>query len=255
MAAPGLSASRGTFAIRLATLAALAATWEALARSGIVFKGVTPSLVAIAAALAAELASGAFYRHLAVTAAEVAAGFAIGAVPGILLGIAFGARRALGAAADPYVAALATTPKIVFLPIVMLLVGIGPGSKVALGALSAIFPILIATAAGVRAIPPVYLRVGRALKLASAPMIRHVYLPALALPILAGMRLGLGVCIIGVLLGELKFSNAGLGFLANDYYTQFRIAELYALIALIFALAALANGAMSRLAARAAPGR
>ncbi len=251
MAAPGVTS--GTLAIRLGTLAVLAALWEALARSGIVFKGVVPSLAAIARALWGELSGAAFYGNFAVTAAEVGAGFAIGAVPGILLGIAFGARRGLGAAAGPYVAALATTPKIVFLPIVMLLVGIGPGSKVALGALSAVFPIVIATAAGMRAIRPVYVRVGRVLKLSPGQMVRRIYVPALALPIVAGMRLGLGVCIVGVLLGELKFSKAGLGFLANDYYAQFRIAELYALIVIIFALAALANAAMSRAAAGVEP--
>ncbi len=245
-----MNAMRSTAAIRVATILVLALAWEAVAQSGLLLKDVVPSLAAIAMALAEELAGAAFYRHLGVTLAEIALGFALGAVPGILLGILFGARRVLGAAADPYILALATTPKIVFLPIVMLLVGIGFGSKVALGAISAFFPIAIATTAGLRALPPVYARVGRAFKLTAAQMTRKIYLPALAVPIVSGLRLGLGVCIIGVLLGELKLSRAGLGFLANDYYGQFRIAELYALIILIFVLAALANGVMSRIAAR-----
>ncbi len=240
----------GAATIRFATIAVLALVWEAVAQSGLLFKGVVPSLGAIAAAVAQELIAAAFYRHLGITLAEIALGFAIGAIPGVLLGILFGSRRAIGAAADPYIATLATTPKIVFLPIVMLLVGIGFGSKVALGALSAFFPVAIATTAGLRAIPPVYVRVGRAFKLSAAQMIEKVYLPALAVPIVSGLRHGLGVSIKGGLLGELKLSRAGLGFLANDYYGQFRIAELYALIILIFVLAALANGVMSRIAAR-----
>jgi ABC-type nitrate/sulfonate/bicarbonate transport system permease component len=243
--------SERTLTIRLATVVLLALAWETLARSGLVYTGVVPSLAAIGVAAVEELTNAPFYRHLAVTLAEVAAGFALGAIPAIALGLLLGSRRVLGAAADPYVAALATTPKIVFLPIIMLLVGIGPGLKVALGAISAFFPIVIATTAGMRAIPPVYVRVGRAFKLSVWQMAAKVYLPALVLPILAGLRLGLGVCIIGVILGELKLSKEGLGFLANDYYGQFRIAELYALVAIIFVLAALANVAMSRLAAHA----
>jgi ABC-type nitrate/sulfonate/bicarbonate transport system permease component len=238
-------------AIRVSTLVAIALVWEATGRSGLIYNEVVPPLSAIALALVEELASARFYLHLGVTAMEVALGFAIAAVSGVALGLAFGIRRYLGAAADPYVAAIATTPKIVFLPIIMLTVGIGIGSKIAIGALSGIFPIIIGTAGGVRAVKPVLIRVGRAFNLTRGQMVRLVYLPALAVPIVTGLRLGLGVCIIGVLLGEIKLANAGLGFLANEYYTQFRIPSLYAVIAFIFVLAALANSAMSRLVRRA----
>ena len=251
MAAARLSARRDAALIRLLTLAGVLALWEALGQTGLVFGEALPPASAVAAAIAREIASLSFYRHLAVTLGEVAGGFLFGALPGVAFGLAMGARRVLGAAADPYVAALATTPKIVFLPIVMLAVGIGPGSKVMLGAISAFFPVAIAAAAGMRAIPPVFVRVGRAFNLRRGQMLRMIYLPALALPIITGLRLGLGVCIIGVLLGELKLASAGLGFLARDYYDQYNFASLYAVVVIVFALASLANGAMSLLARRA----
>jgi len=239
-------------AIRSLTLLALALAWEALGRSGLIYNDVVPPLSAIFGSAASEFVSPRFYRHLAVTAFEVGTGFAIACVFGISLGLAFGIRRYLGAAADPYVSALATTPKIVFLPIVMIAVGIGISSKVTLGALSGVFPIILATAGGVRGVRPVLIKVGHAFNLTTAQMVRTIYLPALALPIVTGMRLGLGVTIIGVLLGEIKLSNAGLGFLANDYYNQFRIAELYGVIGIVFFFAALANSAMSKLETRSA---
>ena len=238
--------------IRVVTLLMLALGWEALGRSGLIYNDVVPPLTAIFASIGNELISPRFYHHLAITAWEVVIGFTIATVIGVPLGLAFGVRRYLGAAADPYVSALATTPKIVFLPIVMIAVGIGITSKIALGALSGVFPIILATAAGVRGVRPVLIKVGHAFNLSSAQMVRKIYLPALALPIVTGMRLGLGVTIIGVLLGEIKLANAGLGFLANDYYNQFRIAQLYAVIGIVFVLAALANSAMSRLEARSA---
>ncbi len=251
MAPARLSARRDATLIRLVTLAGLLALWEVLGQTRLVFGEALPPASAVAAAIAGEIANLSFYRHLAVTLGEVAGGFVFGAIPGVAFGLAMGARRVLGAAADPYIAALATTPKIVFLPIVMLAVGIGPGSKVALGAISAFFPVAIAAAAGMRAIPPVFVRVGRAFYLLGGQMLRMVYLPALALPIVTGLRLGLGVCIIGVLLGELKLASAGLGFLARDYYDQYDFAALYAIVAIVFALASVANGVMSRLARRA----
>ena len=203
--------------IRIATLAIIALAWEALGRSGLVYNDVVPPISAILSAMASELVSAQFYRNLGVTLIEVAAGFTIATVLGVSLGLMFGIRAYLGRAIDPYISALATTPKIVFLPIVMIAVGIGMGSKITLGALSAIFPVMIATAAGVRGVPAVLIRVGRAFNLAPAQMIAKIYIPALIGPIMTGLRLGLGVAIVGVLQGEIKISNAGLGFLANDY--------------------------------------
>lgn len=236
--------------IRVVTLAGLALGWEALGRSGLFYNEVFPPLTAIFRAMATELVSPEFYYHLAITAWEVGVGFTIATTLGVSLGVLFGVQRYLGAAAAPYVAALATAPKIVFLPIVMIAVGIGISSKIVIGALSGVFPIILATAAGVRGVKPVLIRVGRAFNLSTAQMVRTIYLPALKLPIVTGMRLGLGVTIIGVLLGEIKLSKAGLGFLANDYYNQFRIAQLYSVIALLFILAALANAAMNKLQER-----
>lgn len=251
MSAAAHASRSGTGAIRLVTLAALLVLWEVLGQTGFVFGEALPPMSAVAAAAFREVVSLPFYRHLGVTLGEVAGGFAFGAIPGIACGLVLGARRILGAAADPYIAALATTPKIVFLPIVMVAVGTGPGSKVALGAISAFFPVVIATAAGMRAIPAVFVRVGRAFNLGAGQMVRKIYLPALAVPIVTGLRLGLGVCIIGVLLGELKLASAGLGFLARDYYDQYNFPALYAIVAIVFALAAFANAAMSRLVRRA----
>lgn len=236
--------------IRVATLIVLALVWEGIGRSGLVYAGVVPPLSAILSSAARELVSARFYEHLGITLFEIVVGFAIGSGLGIAVGLAFGIRRYIGRAADPYVAALATTPKIVFLPIVMLAAGIGVASKVTLGALSAFFPVAITMATGVRGVRPVLIRVGRAFNLSTPQMVFKIYLPALMLPMITGLRLGLGVTVIGVLLGEIKLAKAGLGFLASDYYNQFRIPELYGVILLIFILAALANSAMGLLERR-----
>jgi NitT/TauT family transport system permease protein len=80
--------------------------------------------------------------------------------------------------------------------------------------------------------------------------VRKVYLPALVAPIVTGLRLGLGVATIGVLLAEIKFSDRGLGHRAIQHYQFFRIAEMYAVLIASFALAVAANAAMGRLARR-----
>jgi ABC-type nitrate/sulfonate/bicarbonate transport system permease component len=243
-------AERRVLAIRVATILVLVIAWEVMSRSGLFYEGVVPSAVLIVPAVFDLLTDPVFYRHLVVSGAEILAGLAIAAALAIPLGILFGARRFLGRVVAPYVMALATTPKIVFLPIVMLLVGIGPESKTALGALSAFFPIVLSTTAGVVHVSRVHLNVGRSFNLTTWQMVSKIYLPSLVQPILTGLRLGLGVAIIGVLLGEIKLSNAGLGFLASDFYSQYRIPHLYAVLILIFALAVAANAVMGLTARR-----
>lgn len=236
--------------VRALTLLAAALVWEGVARSGWLYEGVVPPLTAVARAFVVLLVTGDTYRHLAVTAWEVAAGFGIGLVAGIAFGILMGARPFFGRAMAPYVDGLATAPKIIFLPIVMLLFGVGITSKIALGALSAFFPVTLNTAAGMHGISPVLIRVGRSFRLSRAQMVRMIYLPALRGSIIVSMRLGLGVAIIGVLLAEIKLADRGLGFLAIDHYNQFRIPDMYALLLFIFILAIGANVLIGRLSPR-----
>jgi len=243
-------ASRGRFGlvtlIRAATLILLWALWEGAARSGLFYEGALPSSFKIARAAAGLFLMPAFYYNLGVTVLEVAAAMVIGVATGLAVGLALGASRFAGKAFEPYVQYLAPAPKIIFLPVFMVMFGIGPGSKVAIGALSCFFPMALSVIAGVRQVDPVLLRVGRSFQLTLAQTIAKIYLPALLPPIATGLRLGLGVAIIGTLLGEIKMSNRGLGFLIMQDYGRFDIAEMYAVLAVMFVLVTLANGAIAR---------
>ncbi len=233
--------------IQIGTLIVCWALWEAIARSGLFYRDIVPSSFKVAAALFRHLADPGFYHHLWVTTYEVAVGFAIGASIGVALGILFGARRFLGRIMDGYIMALAPAPKIVFLPILMVLFGIGTGSKVAMAAVSAFFPIVLSTVAGMQLINPTLVKVGRSFNASTWQMVTKIYLPSLVMPVITGFRLGLGVAVIGALLGEIKLSNAGLGFLAIQYYEMFRVPDMYAVIIVIFALSMGANALMTHL--------
>ncbi len=140
-----------------------------------------------------------------------------------------------------------------FLPILIALCGVGPSSKIAMGALSCFFPVALSVASGMAQIDPVHLRVGRSFGLSRRRMMRSVVLPSLVRPLATGLRLGLGVAVIGCLLGEIKLSNRGLGFLAIQFYGQFRIPQMYAVVIVIFLLAGLGNMLIGRLQRAARP--
>ena len=241
-----------TTRLRLIAAVALVVLWEAASWSGLFYRGVLPSVLQIGASLARLLAQPVFWWHLGTTAMEVALALLIGGALGIAVGIVVGGGPMLRRTYEPALHYVAPTPKIVFLPILIVLCGVGPASKVAMGALSCFFPVALSVASGMGLISPVHLRVARSFRLSRWRLLRSVYLPSLVAPMVTGLRLGLGVAVIGCLLSEIKLSNRGLGFLAIQYYSQFRIPEMYAVLIVVFALAGAGNLLFGRVRIRGA---
>ncbi len=236
--------------IRVATCVILLLAYEGIARSGLLYQDVVPSLLSIFRALGMVLITGDFYFHLGVTMIELLAAFALGTLAGIAVGISFGLWRLLGEVLDPWVHYLAPTPKIVFLPIVVLFFGTGMGSKIAMGTVSAFFPVAVATFAAMRLVRPVFLKVAVTLHASTWQTVRLVYLPSLVAPVVGAMRIGLGATVIGVLLAETKMSRSGLGNLIAQDYSFFRIPEMYSLLIVVFFIAWAGNAAMEALSRR-----
>src|SRR5204862_1383171 len=188
-----------------------------------------------------------YYWHLWVTTSEVGTGLIIGGVLGLIVGIVLGANRMLAKSFEPYLYYLGPTPKIIFFPIMIMWFGVGPGSKVAMGAISCFFPVALNAAGGMRQIDQVLIRVGRSFRANTWQMVTKIYLPAMRHPIINGVRLGLGVALIGTLLAETKLSNRGIGFLVNQAYNLFNMPQTYSLLIGLFVVAIGANTVIGRL--------
>lgn len=240
--------------LRIVGAIVLIGLWEAAGRSGLFFNDILPPVWRIVQAMGELLISREFYEHVGVTLFEILVAFAIGTSAGMVAGLALGVSRRAGDVFEPFIHYLAPTPKIVFLPILLVLFGVGVGSKIALGAISCFFPMALNIAAGVRQVSPVLLRVGRTFSLTPWQTVRMIYLPALVPPIGTGLRIGLGVAVVGCLLSEYKLARAGMGFLAGQYGDKFAIAPMLAVLILIFILAALGNAAIERLVRLPGPG-
>ncbi len=233
--------------VRVAIILAVLVIWEAVAASGLLYRDVVPRLGLIAAALWKLLTTPEYYFHLWVTGYEIAAGLLIGGLTGLVVGLALGANRLLAKAYEAYLYYLGPTPKIIFFPVMIMWFGVGSGSKIAMGAISCFFPVALSTAAGMRQIDSVLIRVGRSFRLNAWQMATKIYLPAMRAPIVNGVRLGLGVAIIGTLLAETKLSNSGIGFLIYQAYSLFDMPRMYAMLIVLFILAIGANALVGRL--------
>jgi NitT/TauT family transport system permease protein len=242
--APWLSA---VSLVRVVIALAVLLSWQLLAVSGLYYGDVIPTLPVIGRALVGLLGSADFYWHLLGTIEEVAAALAIGGVCGVAAGLVIGANRFLASAYEPYLYYLGPTPKVIFFPVLIMWFGIYAGSKIAMGALSCFFPIALNVAAGMRQIDPVLIRVGKSFRANPWQMTQKIYLPAMRHPVINGLRLGLGVALIGTLLAETKISKRGIGFLVNDFYAKFQMPQLYAILIVLFVLAIGVNALVARI--------
>ncbi len=233
--------------LRIALIVGVLAVWQAVAESGLLYRDVVPSLVAIAGALVETLAKPEFYFHLYTTAYEIAFAMLFGGITGLTVGLLLGGSPLLSKAYEVYLYYLGPCPKIIFFPLMILWFGIGPGSKTAMGAISCFFPIALNVAGGMREIDAVLIRVGRSFRANTWQMVTKIYLPAMRYPVINGIRLGLGVALIGTLLAETKLSNRGMGFMIIQAYDFFRMPEMYALLIILFVIAIGANALIGRL--------
>ena len=239
--------SRRVLAVRIAIVVAVLVLWEGVAASGLLLRDVVPSLLTIGKALGKVLASGDFYANLAITASEIGVGLLLGGFSGIAVGILLGANRFLAHAYEALIHYLGPTPKIIFFPVMIMWFGVGSGSKIAMSAVSCFFPIVISVAAGMRQIDRVLIRVGQSFRATTWQMVTRIYLPAMRAPLVNGIRLGLGVAIIGTLLAETKLSNKGIGYLIIQAYARFDMPQLYAMLILLFVVSIAANALIGRL--------
>ena len=239
--------------VQTLTVIALLIAWEMIGRTGLLFPELFPSVAEIFQSLWVYVTTPLLLPHLNASLYEVGGGLLLGTLSGIPLGVVFGSRRSFIQVMEPLILYLAVVPKIIVFPIFILFLGIGTGSKLAVAAIASFFPIVLLTIAGMREVRPVYLDVARTLGASKFQVAAQVYLPAIAGYVFTGVRIGLGASVTGALLAETKIAKAGLGFMIVEYYSQFRMADMYSLLLLIFILAALANWAMKALFSRLLP--
>jgi NitT/TauT family transport system permease protein len=182
-----------------------------------------------------------FYANAWLTIAEILTAYCLAAVFGVLTGIAVASSKVVGDAFEPILLVLYAVPKIILYPVIVLMIGTGPATKILFGVFVGIFVIIFNTAAGLRQVEPNYLRLAHSLGYGGAKIFFKVQLPAAAQTILAGLRLGFGYTIIGVLTGELLLVNAGLGYLIDWASVNYYTAQLYALIVITLAIGVIAN--------------
>ncbi len=196
------------------SIVALLIAWELLPLFITIAPGTklfftTPSQ--IAGTMWSMFATGAIWKPLGVSASGFALGLGLAILVGLPLGVLVGRSRTLNAMLDPFITAFNATPRLVFLPLLMLWLGLGLWSKVVVVFIGALFPILINTYEGVRNADKTLINVVRSFGAGEWDIARLVVLPNSLPYIVAGLRLAIGRAVLGVVVAEFFGSESGLG--------------------------------------------
>jgi NitT/TauT family transport system permease protein len=193
--------------------------------------------------------------HVWITLARVGAGFVIGTIPGILLGVVMGLNRTVRLMLDTTLSAIYVLPKIAIFPIVMLMFAdpFGEGPKIAVVALSVFFLMTINTMAAVRDIDPVFLMAGRNYGARGFALLRHVIIPAAMPVIFAGLRLALGTALIVIISVEFLRAKQGVGFMTFYYWEVLNPEKMYAGLVVVMALGVVLTYGLQALQRRLMP--
>jgi ABC-type nitrate/sulfonate/bicarbonate transport system permease component len=218
-----LHAAPGIGFLLLAVLA-----WELVARNLGDRAGIFPPPSVIFPSLAEMAVDGRLLPALGHTLYRLAAGYLLGLVPAVALGLLMGSSASVYRLFEPLVELLRPIPKPALVPPLMFFLGLGDAMKVTIVALAVFFPILINLVQAVRRMEPELLDAARTFGLGRGATLRKVVLPASLPPLMAGMQISLGLALVVVILAEMIGAGVGIGFGVIDAERSFRVKEMYA---------------------------
>ena len=202
--------------------------WEFVSRVLVASKLflASPSQILIAMVQLAQ--TGELQKDITISAIEFFIGYVAASLIGIALGLLMASSRAWKQALQPWVSGLYATPTIALAPLFILWFGVGISSKVVVVIVLVVFPVVINTEAGLLTTSPNLIETVRSFGANSRQIFFKVSLPS-ALPfIFAGLKLGIGRGLIGVVVAELFGSRAGLGQLISQSADAFNMPDLFA---------------------------
>jgi len=189
------------------------AIWQACWSAGMISPLFLSGPSAIAKQFWETLRHGTLLADIRFSGLNFLIGFAIALVSGVVLGVIIGWYRKVRLLFDPFLNALYATPRIAMVPMIIIWFGVGMWSKVFIVFLSSFFPILINTVGGIRSVDPDLLRAARAFCASDWQIFKTVAIPGSVPFILTGVRQGVALGLIGVVVGEMFGGSQGVGFM------------------------------------------
>jgi sulfonate transport system permease protein len=208
--------------------------WEIAADAGWLQARVLSAPSAVAVAFWHTIEDGTLLRNVAVSAGRALQGLAIGGLLGFAFGVVNGVWRPAELALDSTLQMLRNVPHLAIIPLVILWFGIGEEAKLFLVALGVFFPIYINTLHGVRSVDRQLLEMARAYGMPERTIFWRVVFPGALPSIFVGLRYGLGIMWLTLIVAETISASSGIGFMAMNA-REFMMVDVVVVSILIYA--------------------
>ena len=245
---PEWRVERWKWPLRAASLLVFALTWEALART--MHSLLLPTFTGAMAALARLLTQAETWQAIWISNQALMLGYALTVSAGVPLGLLLGRSPRLGRLADPYLNTLLVTPISALIPLFIVATGLGLTSRVLVVFAFSFVVVTVNTQAGLRHVEPTLIEMARSFGATEGQLWGKVLLPGALPAVMAGLRLGLGRAITGMVNVELLLTAAGLGLLILRYQADFESDFVYAVILVVVAEAVVFMGGIKQLERR-----
>jgi NitT/TauT family transport system permease protein len=167
------------------------------------------------------LIDGKILGNLAASLVGLTLGYALAVLLGVTVGAMMGRYHKVEHLLDPYLTAGLASPTLVYVPILFALFGVSRVAQVAVVFLYAIFVIIVNTMTGIRTVDPDLLDMARSFGAGERKLFWRVMLPAALPTTMAGLRLGMGRAVKGMINSEMFIALIGLGALIKTYGGRF----------------------------------
>jgi NitT/TauT family transport system permease protein len=231
----------------LSALLVGAVAWEITSRAFAL--PFVPSTRAIAEAFWRMLLSGEILASLRDSLTVFVVGFGLAVAAGVPVGLLTGRYRRAADVIDPYLDALLSVPSLLLVPVFFGMFGLGRTTHVAVVFVYTFVIIAVMTRSGLATLDPAFIEMARSFGASEAQILRQVLLPGALPSVVAGLQLGVGRAIRGLINVEMLMGTAGLGALLRRYGARFDAASVYGVLLVLIALA-LAGSQLLRMAHR-----
>jgi NitT/TauT family transport system permease protein len=227
--------------------------WQVLVMLGFGDRRFIPTPSDIAVRFWQLSVSGELAVNLLATLWRVAAGFLIGAVPAIAIGLAMAMSRAVRIFCDPLIAALFPIPKVALMPLLLLAFGFGDASKIAVVAIGVFFPVIVNTYAGAANIERIYWDVARNYGASAFVMFTRIVLFGALPMIFAGLRIAVAVAFIVLVAAEFVSTKVGIGYMIWNSWELLQVDSMFVGIVVIGLLGLVTSALLQEIERKVVP--
>lgn len=192
-----------------------------------------PPLAKILAAFDKVWINAGGFGDIAISLWRLAIGFLASLVFSLVVGVVLGLSKSARDYTEPVFEFFRAIPPTVMIPVLLVVSGIGDASKIAVISFGCLWPMLLNTIEGVRSIDPVLKDTCRVYRIHGLRRLFSLTLPAAAPQIVTGMRTGLSIAIILMVISEMFASRNGMGFMIIQFQRTFSIPEMWSGILLL----------------------